>query len=148
MKTHIFVVMLSGMMLCLTSGCALSSGVKKYSSDALAVAAGGAAAYELSDRNPTWALAGGLGALAVKRSVDSASETSRKKELKETYDFAYSQACKENYWLIQNLQAQGAKAEQTAQREEYITIPITAPQRTVNGMTVESTVEYIKIRKG
>lgn len=130
------------------SGCASnSSRVSSTAGDALAVAAGSAAAYSLSDQNAAVGVAGGVAALGIKRYADYVADNKRREEIQKAYDTAHARATRELYDAIQRQQSEPtAESDAVATvTDESTYLPVVLPERVVNGAVIEPSLEYVRI---
>lgn len=127
----------------LLSGCA-SSQTARLGTDVLAAGAGGVIADKLSGGNPYWTLGGGVAALGVTEWARSASNADQQKELALAYERGMAQNAQATYDAIQNAQKNG-RAAGTLDRGQYLEVPITAPERVINGVKVNASTEYVRI---
>lgn len=120
------------------SGCSTAGGM---ASDLGLAGAGGALAYELSDGDIGVTAAGAAGGYLVSQ----VAQTQVKKALKEAeqrgYDRAMNQAVKQQYWIIQNQQ----RSFETHNESSARLVPVQLPETTVNGVTLNPTVEYVRV---
>ena len=134
----------------LLTSCASQSPVTRFAGDAATVTAAGAAGYQASDKNAAVAAGSAVAALGVKRFIESRSDKARIAELDEAYRRGMSQAAKTADMAIQNAQRDGFP-EQPAQAdlppEEVLRLPITAPERVINGVRIKATQEVVTLPK-
>jgi hypothetical protein len=120
------------------SGCSTAGGM---ASDLGLAGAGGALAYELSDGDIGVTAAGAAGGYLVSK----VAQTQVKKAITEAeqrgYDRAMSQAVKQQYWVIQNQQ----RSYETRQESAARLVPVQLPETTVNGVTLNPSVEYVRV---
>ena len=126
----------------LLAGCA-SSGTARIGTDVLAAGAGGVIADKLSNGNPYWTLAGGVAALGAAEWAHSATSSDDQKQLALAYDRGKAQNAQTTYDAIQNVQKSGRRPSVT--NADYVEIPIVAPARTINGVKIDASTEYIRI---
>jgi len=124
-------------------GCATQSRTQRMLGDSAAVAGGATIAYELSDHNPVVGVAGGIAALGVKTLADRSAENTRSTEIKKAYDQGLAQGLKTKYWDHQADQARDTAATDEGADSDYL--PIKIPERSVNGVIVKPTVEYVRV---
>jgi hypothetical protein len=128
----------------LLSGCA-STQTARIGTDALAAGAGGLIADKISKGNPYWTLAGGVGALGAAEWAHTVSSSAEGTQLALAYDRGRAQNAQATYEAIQNAQKNGRSSGSAAEAAHYVEIPITAPERTINGVKIDATTEYIRI---
>ncbi len=126
----------------LSAGCA-SSGAARLGTDVVAAGAGGVVADKLSNGNPYWTLGGGVAALGLAEWARTATESDKAKELALAFERGKAQNAQSTYDAIQNAQKQGRK--ESAANLRYMEIPITAPERTINGVRISASTEYVRI---
>ncbi len=133
---------LLGLMTVFLTGCA-SQQVGRIGTDVLAAGAGGMIADKISGGNPYWTLGGGVVALGAAEWAHSASDAGAQKQLALAYERGKAQNAEATYDAIQNVQKTGRHPEATS--ADYRDIPIVAPARTINGVKIEPSTEYIRI---
>lgn len=123
--------------LCFT-GC---GSIPENATELAATAVGSTIGYEVSDGDPLATAAGGLlGYGAAQFARKDASDKVAQAELR-GFTKGMNQAVKQQYWIIQNQQA-----EIEPVGEEIVRlIPIPQPERTINGVIINPTVEYIRV---
>ncbi len=127
-------------LVCLLALTACSSTRGLY--DAGAAAAGGMLASKLSDGDPLMTGVGAAGGVAVSEIAQTLSAKQGQKQYTNGYQQGRSDAVKQQYWLVQNLQKQPkTPAPQTAY------LPITVPGATTNGVTTLPHTEYIRVER-
>jgi hypothetical protein len=126
----------------LLAGCATSK-TAEIGTDVLAAGAGGVIADQISHGNPYWTLAGGVVGLGAAEWAHSAYTSDQQKQLALAYDRGKAQNAQITYDAIQNAQKNG-RSPATA-GENYLEIPITAPARTINGVKINPSTEYIRV---
>jgi hypothetical protein len=126
----------------LLAGCA-STQTARIGTDVLAAGAGGLIADKISGGNPYWTLAGGVAALGAAEWAHSAVSSDDQKQLALAYDRGKAQNAQTTYDAIQNVQKNGRKPG--ASSADYLEIPIVAPARTINGVKIDASTEYIRI---
>lgn len=126
----------------LLAGCA-SSTTARIGTDVLAAGAGGVIADKISGGNPYWTLAGGVAALGAAEWAHSAVSSNDQKQLALAYDRGRTQNAEATYDAIQNVQKSGRRPE--AGVANYIEVPIVAPARTINGLKIDASTEYVRI---
>lgn len=125
------------------AGCA--SQTARIGTDVLAAGAGGVIADKISGGNPYWTLAGGVAALGAAEWAHSASNSDQQKQLALAYERGRAQDAQVTYDAIQNAQKHGRSAGKGGDPGQYVEIPITAPARTINGVKIDPSTEYIRI---
>ena len=128
----------------LLTGCA-STRTARLGTDALAAGAGGVVADKLSGGNPYWTLAGGLAALGGAEWARSASNADEQERLALAYERGRAQNAQLTYDAIQNAQKSGRAPETRDVADTALEIPITAPERTINGVRINGSTEFIRI---
>lgn len=123
------------------AGCA--SQAARLGTDALAAGAGGVIANKISGGNPYWTLAGGVAALGATEWARSASNAEDQKQLALAYERGRAQGAQATYDAIQNVQKHGRDLARDA--DTSVLVPITAPARTINGVKIDPSTEYIRI---
>jgi hypothetical protein len=123
-------------------GCA-STQTARIGTDVLAAGAGGLIADKLSGGNPYWTLAGGVAALGAAEWAHSAVSSDDQKQLALAYERGKAQNAQTTYDAIQNVQKSGRRPSAT--NADYVEVPIVAPARTVNGVKIDASTEYIRI---
>jgi hypothetical protein len=126
----------------LLAGCA-STQTARIGTDVLAAGAGGLIADKISGGNPYWTLAGGVAALGAAEWAHSAVSSDDQKQLALAYERGKAQNAQTTYDAIQNVQKSGRRPSAT--NADYVEIPIVAPARTVNGVKIDASTEYIRI---
>ena len=124
------------------AGCATSQ-TARIGTDVLAAGAGGIIADKLSNGNPYWTLAGGVAALGAAEWAHSAASSDDQKQLALAYERGQAQNAQTTYDAIQNVQKSGRRPSVT--NADYVEIPIVAPARTINGVKIDASTEYIRI---
>ena len=128
----------------LLTGCA-STRTARLGTDALAAGAGGVVAGKLSGGNPYWTLAGGLAGLGATEWARSASNADEQERLALAYERGRAQNAQLTYDAIQNAQKNGRAPEARDAAADAVEIPITAPERTINGVRINASTEFIRI---
>jgi hypothetical protein len=128
----------------LLTGCA-STQTARIGTDVLAAGAGGLIADKISKGNPYWTLAGGVAALGAAEWAHSASASDDQKLLALAYERGQAQNAQTTYDAIQNVQKNGRSPGTGNEAGHYLEIPITAPERTINGVKIDASTEYIRI---
>ena len=126
----------------LLAGCA-STQTARIGTDVLAAGAGGLIADKLSGGNPYWTLAGGVAALGAAEWAHSAVSSDDQKQLALAYERGKAQNAQTTYDAIQNVQKSGRRP--SGANADYVEIPIVASARTVNGVKIDASTEYIRI---
>ena len=126
----------------LLAGCA-STKTAEIGTDLLAAGAGGVIADKISHGNPYWTLAGGVLGLGAAEWARSASNSDQQKQFAMAYDRGKAQNAQLTYDAIQNAQKNGRSA--SAGSDNYLEIPITAPMRTINGVKINASTEFIRV---
>jgi len=127
----------------LLSGCA-SSQTARLGTDVLSAGAGGVIADKLSGGNPYWTLGGGVAALGATEWARSASNSDQQKELALAYERGMAQNAQATYDAIQNSQKNG-RTVGALDKGQYLEVPITAPERVINGVKINASTEYVRI---
>jgi hypothetical protein len=127
----------------LLAGCA-SSQAARLGTDVLAAGAGGVVAEQVSHGNPYWTLGGGLVGLGAAEWARSAANSDQQKDLALAYERGKAQNAQATYDAVQNAQKDGRKPGMD-DPERYAEIPITASERTINGVKVNASTEFIRI---
>jgi len=68
-------------------------------------------------------------------------------EHKAGYELGRSDAVKQQYWMVQNLQKEATGSSSKAQPPKVTDLPITIPGQTVNGVTTVPHTETIRIEE-
>ena len=126
------------------AGCA-STQTARLGTDVLAAGAGGVIADKISGGNPYWTLAGGVAGLGAAEWARSASNSEDQKQLALAYERGRAQDAQVTYDAIQNVQKHGRSPGASGGSGKYVEIPITAPARTINGVKIDPSTEYIRI---
>lgn len=120
------------------SGCSTAGGI---ASDVGLAGAGGALAYKLSDGDIGVTAAGAAGGYLVSQVAQAQVKKALKEAEQRGFDQAMNQAAKQQYWIIQNQQ----RFFETRQESPARLVPVQLPEATVNGVILNSTVEYIRV---
>lgn len=130
----------------LGSGCttATRTSASRAVGDIAASAGGAAVGYALSDGNAGATLGGAAAAFVVKRYADNVRDKDEQKRLQSAYDTAHAQATRELYDATQRLQAVSTAAPADEAREP-VYLPTQIPERRINGVIIDPTIEYIRI---
>jgi hypothetical protein len=137
----------------LLSGCATQSKTGQFVADAATVTGAGAVGYVASDGNAPIAAGSAVVALGVKKFMDSSRERARMAELDAAYKSGMAQAAKRADTAIQNAQKDGMPeqaalaAAPTQEETEALRVPITAPERVINGVRINASQEIITLPK-
>ena len=126
-------------------GCA-SGPTARVGADVLAAGAGGIVSNTLSHGNPYWTLAGGVAALGAAEWARSATSVEEQQRLALAYERGKAQNAQLTYDAIQNAQRNG-RGSAAPVDEKALEIPITAPERTINGVKINASTEFIRISK-
>ena len=126
------------------TGCA-STRTARLGTDVLAAGAAGVVADRLSGGNPYWTLASGLAALGGAEWARGASNADEGQRLALAYERGRAQNAQLTYDAIQNAQRNGRAPEARDADGDGLEIPITAPERTINGVRINASTEYIRI---
>lgn len=124
------------------AGCT-SGPTARVGTDVFAAGAGGVVANTLSHGNPYWTLAGGVAALGATEWARSAAGADEQQRLALAYERGKAQNAQLTYDAIQNAQRNGRGS--AAPADEALEIPITAPERTINGVKINASTEFIRI---
>jgi hypothetical protein len=132
------------------SGCASNSehGVSRAIGDTAATLGGAAVGYVASDGNTLATVGGAAAGLAVKKYADHLADKAEKKKLQDAYDTAHAQATRDLYDAIQRQQSEPVAASGSgdkAPQDDAVYLPTQIPERTVNGVIIDSSVEYIRL---
>ena len=122
------------------SGCSTAGGM---ASDIGLAGAGGALAYELSDGDIGVTAAGAAGGYLVSQFAQSQVKKAIRNAEQRGYDRAMNQAVKQQYWIIQNQQ----RSFETVQNDSVRLVPVQLPETTVNGVILNSSVEYLRVER-
>lgn len=128
----------------LLTGCA-STQTARLGTDVLAAGAGSVVADRISDGNPYWTLAGGLAALGGAEWARGASNADERQRLALAYERGRAQNAQITYDAIQNAQRNGRAPDASGAADDSLEVPITAPERTINGVRINASTEYIRI---
>lgn len=128
----------------LLTGCA-STQTARLGTDVLAAGAVGVVADRLSGGNPYWTLAGGLAALGGAEWARGASNADEGQRLALAYERGRAQNAQLTYDAIQNAQKNGRAPDAADNADDSMEIPITAPERTINGVRINASTEFIRI---
>jgi len=120
------------------SGCSTAGGM---ASDIGLAGAGGALAYELSDGDIGVTAAGATGGYLVSQLAQSQVKKAISDAEQRGFNRAMNQAVKQQYWIIQNQQ----RSFETTQADTARLLPVQLPETTVNGVILNSTVEYLRV---
>jgi len=121
------------------SGC---NTVGSTASDVGLAGVGGVAGYHLSDHNVGGAAAGTLVGYAASRIAQSQVRKEISEAEQRGYERAMNQAVKQQYWIIQNQQR---SLEKSDEREAKL-VPVVIPETTINGVTTNTRVEYLRVQ--
>lgn len=128
----------------LLAGCA-STQTARVGTDVLVAGAGGLIADKISGGNPYWTLAGGVAALGASEWAHRASDANEQKQLALAYERGRAQDAQVTYDAIQNAQKNGRSPGSSGESGRPVEIPISAPARTINGVKIDPSTEYIRI---
>lgn len=120
------------------SGCSTAGGM---ASDLGLAGTGGALAYELSDGDIGVTAAGAAGGYLVSKVAQTQVKKAMTEAEQRGYDRAMNQAVKQQYWIIQNQQ----RSFETRNESSARFVPVQLPETTVNGVTLNPTVEYVRV---
>ncbi|MFI5337193.1 MAG: hypothetical protein ACHQ5A_10445 [Opitutales bacterium] len=114
--------------------------------DTTAAAAGSIVANKASQGNPYWTAAGGLVSYAVTDAAQSLQDKNHQQELALAFERGRTQSAQQAYDAIQNAQKSDRFSPRPAgDSTAYTEIPIVVPARTINGVILNQTVEYLRI---
>ena len=121
--------------------CGCGTGMGGAASDVGLAGAGGVLGYEVSGGKVGGA-AIGAGAGYVASKIAQASYKHGTAEAAQAgYDRALNQAVKQQYWIIQSHQ----RTMQVADARDPQLVPVVIPESRINGVIVDSHVEYLRI---
>lgn len=115
----------------------------RMGADVLAAGAGGMVSHSLSHGNPYWTVAGGVAALGAAEWARAAASAGEQERLALAYERGRAQNAQLTYDAIQNAQRNGRADAEPA--NNALEIPITAPERTINGVKINASTEFIRI---
>jgi hypothetical protein len=129
------------------SSCSSRKPVSSFAGDAAVVGGATALGWELSGKKPGVAIASGVVALGVKTLADHAADKQLQQAENEAYLRGVAQNAKQTYDAIQNSQKTSLDTTTTTEENapKKIAVPITAPERTINGVKVNVSQEVIYI---
>lgn len=110
--------------------------------DAGAAAAGGMVANKLSNGDPLMTGVGAAGGVAVSEIAQTLSAKQGQTQYTNGYQQGRSDAVKQQYWMVQNLQKQSKAPSPQA---SYL--PVTVPGITTNGVTTLPHTELIRVEQ-
>lgn len=128
-----------------SSGCASRSKAARITNDVLAAGAGAVVGDKASGGNPYWTAAGAVGAVAAERLASDAIDEDRQKELARAFERGKAQNAQATYHAIQNAQKVPTPPPSRADGDDSMEIPITVPERVINGVKMNSSTEYVRI---
>ncbi|MFZ5495453.1 MAG: hypothetical protein ACOZE5_08985 [Verrucomicrobiota bacterium] len=125
---------------CLTlTGCGTLGGP---AADLGLAGAGGVAGYHLADHKIGGAAAGAALGYLGSRVAQSQVKQAVSEAEQRGYDRAMNQAVKQHYWMIQARQ----RARDGADEHEGQLVPVVVPETTINGVTTNARVEYLRVQ--
>ena len=137
MKTYYFAILT--LIPLVSIGCAATRPISD-----VAMGAGGAAlANELSDGNPALTAAGAAGGVLISEGLHYASRKQAEKAFTTGYEKGRSDAVKQQYWILVNLQKE--KAELNDEDVRYYEIPV--PEQTIDGAILNPTTKLLRIEE-
>lgn len=129
----------------LLAGCT-STQMVHTTEDAVAGTAGALVGAKLSNNNPYWTAGGAVAAIGATTIMQNVQESSDKKQLALAYERGQSQAAQRDFEAIQDVQRHSvASATEPFTSPDLTKIPIELPERTVNGVTIKATTEYVTL---
>jgi hypothetical protein len=128
----------------LLAGCA-SNRTARLGTDVLAAGAAGVLADRASGGNPYLTLAGGVAALGAAEWARGVAEADEQQRLALAYERGRAQNAQLTYDAIQNAQRNGRPPDAATEQDDGMEIPITAPERTINGVRINASTEFIRI---
>jgi len=132
-------------LLCLVSGCAVSSALSDLA--VTAAGAGSGAALGTSPRERAAFSAGGAAvALSAKKYLDHSKKESLSSSFQAGFDAGTAQSVKRHYELIQEQQSQSFSAP-VEPPDDSVLLPVHTPKRTINGVVLEESVEYVRVSR-
>lgn len=134
--------------LAFASGCRTHSTAGRTITDAATIVAAGAAGYAASDKDPVVAAGSAVAALGVKRFMESKADKERMEELDQAYKRGLAQQAKVADAAIQKVQSTGRPEAALAETDEdkpVAQIPVTLPERVINGVRVNATQEMVPV---
>jgi len=138
-RRSVLVLALAGFALAALSGCNTAGGT---AADLGLAGAGGVAGYHLSDHKAGGAAAGAVVGYAASRLAQSQAKREISEAEQRGYDRAMNQSVKQHYWIIQNQQ----RARENADEREARLVPVVIPETTIDGVTYNARVEYLRIQ--
>lgn len=122
----------------LVTGCATTRPISD-----VAMGAGGAAlANELSDGNSAWTAAGAAGGVLISEGLHYASKKQAERAYADGYDKGRSDAVKQQYWVLVNLQKANGDTDINVRLYE---IPV--PEQRIDGVILKPTTKYLRIEE-
>jgi hypothetical protein len=127
----------------LLAGC---QGAPRAIVNTTSAAAGAVVAREASHGNPYWTAGGALTAYLVADASQSLQEKNQKQELALAFERGRVQSAQQAYDAIQNAQKPTRRDATTGQADKgYSEIPIIVPKRSINGVILNESVEYVRL---
>ena len=122
----------------LVTGCATTRPISD-----VAMGAGGAAlANELSDGNSAWTAAGAAGGVLISEGLHYASKKQAERAYADGYDKGRSDAVKQQYWVLVNLQKANGDTDINVRLYE---IPV--PEQRIDGVILKPPTKYLRIEE-
>jgi len=114
--------------------------------DTTAAAAGAVVAKEASHGNPYWTAGGGLAGYLLADTALSSQDKTHQEALALAYERGRSQSAQQTYDAIQNAQKTDRRpAGASGRGPGYVEIPIVVPARSINGVLLNASVEYVRV---
>ena len=114
--------------------------------DTTGAVAGSVAANKVSGGSPYWTAAGGLAGYLLADATQNLHDKSQQQALALAYERGRAQSAQQTYDVIQNTQkTERAPAATAGASPGYIEIPLVVPKRSINGVILNESVEYIRV---
>jgi hypothetical protein len=128
------------MLLFLVAGCATSRG-GRAAEDIATVVLAGAGGYAASGGRAEATGAAAVAGLTVKKIAEIQRDRKEDRRVRDAYDLGQLQATKSLHQAIANTQATDVGEE----APDRPLLPLTVPERTIDGVIVNPTVEYVRL---
>lgn len=109
-----------------------------------AATAGSITANKASGGNPYWTAAGGLAGYFIADAVQGAQDKTQQQALALAYERGRAQSAQQTYDILQNTQKTDRPGA-TNDAKSYAEIPIVVPKRSINGVILNESVEYVRL---
>ncbi len=115
--------------------------------DTTAAAAGSITAHQASAGNPYWTAAGGLAGYLLADAAQNLQDKNQQQALALAFERGRAQSAQQSYDAIQNAQKSDrlSPSALTVASGRYTEIPLLVPQRSINGVILNQSVEYIRV---